>query len=563
MLVFEPKIPISLWWALVVAAVAAWVCYALLKDSGLGVLRRSIILALMAVMFVGPLIVLLNPTWVQPIVPPSGKPLVSILVDATQSMQVDDVDDQTRWNSSLEMASRIQEAASQQCDVNIIRFGKVTSTIGDPQAETLDPPDGANTNLAGVLRRTLRVSRPQGHAIALLSDGAHNVGSTLGVTAAADSAQALDVPIYATCFGGSVGASNIALTVRNPQLMTFPDRSINVRIQVTQRSFSGRAVTVTLMQDNVQVAAKRARLTPDGLSEIEFTLRPQDAGLFRYVATVAPLEGEVTAADNQASFQLQVIDQPIGVLLLEGKPYWDTKFLARNLAADPAIQLTSLVRIREDRLMRRTDQASMSLGDDDKPAEEKTGTSGTWEIVQADIANWQQNNPLENYRVIVLGRDTEAFLNEAALDRLREWISLQGGALVCARGAPSNEIEKKLGQLLPIRWNKQAEFRARGRLTSIGQSASLLPQELSGGDDPISAMPSLALAARPKVALGLPQVLCKAQPRMMDRRSRSYRINPMAVGRALWWKEPVCGVGLSCRPTKPRLRRSTHRCGKV
>ncbi len=101
-------------------------------------------------------------------------------------------------------------------------------------------------------------------------------------------------------------------------------------------------------------------------------------------------------------------------------------------------------------------------------------------------------------------------MDEEAVERLRTWISLDGGALVCSRGAPANEMERRLGQLLPVRWQPQTEFRTRAQLTSIGQSAALLPQDLGAGSDPISALPSLALGARPKVAIGLPQVLVQS-----------------------------------------------------
>jgi len=44
------------------------------------------------------------------------------------------------------------------------------------------------------------------------------------------------------------------------------------------------------------------------------------------------------------------VDQPVRVLLLEGKPYWDTKFLVRHLVADPSVALTSVVQLAEGRL---------------------------------------------------------------------------------------------------------------------------------------------------------------------------------------------------------------------
>ena len=44
---------------------------------------------------------------------------------------------------------------------------------------------------------------------------------------------------------------------------------------------------------------------------------------------------------------VQVVDEPIRVLLIEGKPYWDSKFLMRTLASDPAIALDSVVRLTD------------------------------------------------------------------------------------------------------------------------------------------------------------------------------------------------------------------------
>ncbi len=337
------------------------------------------------------------------------------------------------------------------------------------------------------------------------------MGSTIGVTAAADNARALDVPIYTTSLGGSVGASNVAISVRNPQVMTFPDRPVNVRMQLSQRSFGGRAVTVALLDAGEQVAAKRVRLSPDGPSETEFMIRPTDAGMYRYVVAVAPLEGEATSADNQASLQVQVIDEPIRVLLLEGKPYWDTKFLARNLAADPAVELTSLVLVRKGRLMKRSDPAAMTLGGDEaKQGESQNDRGASWQTINTGAADWDRAEQLDDYRIVVLGRSTEVFLDDHVVERLRKWISLDGGALVCSRGAPASEVEQRLGHLLPVRWQPQTEFRTRAQLTSIGQSASLLPQDLGAGGDPISALPSLALGAKPRVAIGLPQVLVQS-----------------------------------------------------
>ena len=77
-------------------------------------------------------------------------------------------------------------------------------------------------------------------------------------------------------------------------------------------------------------------------------------GMYAYDVRAEPLTGEATAANNVATYVLRVVDEPIHVLMLEGKPYWDSKFLVRTLTSDPAVALDSIVKLSDSRLMRRT-----------------------------------------------------------------------------------------------------------------------------------------------------------------------------------------------------------------
>jgi len=59
---------------------------------------------------------------------------------------------------------------------------------------------------------------------------------------------------------------------------------------------------------------------------------------------------------------------------------------------------------------------------------------------------------LKGYQVVVLGRDADAYLSDAVLTRLQEWVSRDGGCLVCYRGSPTTQTNLRLGRLLPVRW---------------------------------------------------------------------------------------------------------------
>ena len=198
-----------------------------------------------------------------------------------------------------------------------------------------------------------------------------------------------------------------------------------------------------------------------------------------------PLPGEVTAANNNSPLVLRVVDQPVRVLLLEGKPYWDTKFLIRSLAADESIELTAVVQLAEGRLLERKIARHDKAADDQWTIEKDAGK------FLADRAT------LASYQIVILGRNAEIFLSDEALTRLSKWLDSDDGSLVCFRGAPSLKISQRLDELMPVRWTASAETRFRAQWTTEGQSLRWLAGE--GQPDPLTAMPALATTAQPKV----------------------------------------------------------------
>ncbi len=214
-------------------------------------------------------------------------------------------------------------------------------------------------------------------------------------------------------------------------------------------------------------------------------MKQDAAGLFRYEVLADPLPGEVTTANNSSPLLLRVVDQPVRVLLLEGKPYWDTKFLIRSLATDESIELTAVVQLAEGRLLERKITRHDKTTDDQWTIEKDAGK------FLADRAT------LASYQIVILGRNAEVFLSDEALTRLAKWLDSNDGSLVCFRGAPSLKINQRLDELMPVRWTASAETRFRAQWTDEGQALRWLPGE--GETDPLTAMPALATTAQPKV----------------------------------------------------------------
>lgn len=511
-LTIEPKIPIGLWWALAAVAVAAVVFYALRRDWSVGWVQRVSVTGLLALGVIGPLLIALNPIWIEPLPPLPGQPRLTVLMDGTTSMNVEDADPNrpiSRWDRGLELTAAVQ-ASSDTVDVQKLAFADVPLPLPIDGTNQTEWPKGHRTDLADTLRQTIRSGSPLGHAIFLISDGAHNVGSVQAVSASAREANSLATPIYTLTLGSHVGLKNLSLMARNPRMIAFPDQPLALRVRVAHSGLEGNSTQVSLFRDDALLASQTLRLSDDTTQELRFELPEGPTAplqRYRFVATEVP--GEATTADNQTTVLVQRLESPIGVLVLEGKPYWDNKFLIRNLAADRVVELTSITRLGPQRYLQR------QLPQAGKPASEAVADEGAslsedWTIEQQLESPLQQLEFLDDFRLVILGRDADTFLTPEAVENLRQWIARSGGCLLCSRGAPSDQIVSKLAEILPVRWSASEQTRFRTRLSQYGVDAAVFDSLLSEGADPLATLPSLAAGSLPQQRSGLPQVLIQS-----------------------------------------------------
>jgi hypothetical protein len=225
-------------------------------------------------------------------------------------------------------------------------------------------------------------------------------------------------------------------------------------------------------------------LDPNGPTDVHFLITHDKVGIYPYEVRVEPMPGQTSLANISASYVLRVVDEPIRMLLLEGKPYWDSKFFVRTLAADPAVAISAVIRISDSRLMRRTLSHNRENGSGDQIVE-------TWKITSDAKEPLSSLDKLRGYQIVVLGRDVEAFLDDAAIANLRTWIAQQGGALVCYRGSPTEQVNPLLEKLLPVQWAARSSARFHLALTQQGRELNWLQMDALS-DDPLPELPSLA-----------------------------------------------------------------------
>ena len=498
----DPLIPSSLWLALAVAGAALLIWYAIRRPAVQGIGRWPAVIGLMTAGLLVVLLILLNPIRVRPIPPPVGKPLLMVLVDSSASMAIHDAaDDRTRYRAASETALAIAGSLKDTFDVRVRTFSG--TSMAREAGDLLDRnPDGQVTDLGAAIAKNIDPDRPQGQAIVLLSDGGHNAGEFDAVADAVSRAKALDAAIYTRTFGGEGGGLNLAVNLRSTQELAFIDQQVPVDVTVTQHGARGARVDVRLLYEGKEVARRQVDL-PAESNDVQFWVSQSKPGAYPYEVRVDPLPGELTQADNAATYLLRVIDQPVHVLMLEGKPYWDAKFLVRTLASVPAVELDSIVRITDGRLMRRTVSRSAKSRSPPTSAPAAGGPiqderSEQWRIVSDPADLLASAERLRQYQIIVLGRDSEPFLTDAGIANLQNWIAHDGGSLVCYRGSPVAQVNQALSRLLPVRWQPAREARFRPRLTDLGRNLHWFAGA-PGSDDGSSLLGLPTLAASEEV----------------------------------------------------------------
>ncbi len=499
-LTFEPLLTPAIWVTIASLAIGFWVWYVVKRPQACGRWLWIGLAGLMAVSIASILLVLLNPIWLQPLPPPGGKPLLTILVDESKSMLTLDAGNrQTRYRAATEAAERAVAALENDFEIRIQTFAEESRPVGIEQLKERTPA-GSVSDLATPLLDGFVSDRPQGQAILLLSDGIHNApGSVDRTLEAANTAKTWDAPIFTTTLGAKSETNDIELRIPRSQELAFVGQSIPVTVELQQRGTVSDRVNVTLTTPEGEESTQEVKLTPGKTTDVTFLVSTTKTGLFPYKVSAEPLPGEATPSNNAASFQVRVVDKPVKALVLEGKPYWDSKFLLRMLTDDPSLEVDCLVRVAPERFLWRhlKLEANTESTTPTEKAERRFQRRETSEFVTDAQTVLQDAAKLSDYQILLLGREAENYLTGVAVDNIREWVSTNGGSLVCYRGSPVAEPDQKLSRLLPVRWAvgpaaATNESRFRVQVTERGDDLSWLR---IGGSEGLSKLPSLTASA--------------------------------------------------------------------
>ncbi|MEN8849414.1 MAG: hypothetical protein ABF377_15260 [Akkermansiaceae bacterium] len=275
---------------------------------------------------------------------------VVILIDSSASMNLTD-DGQSATRSELALAalerSGLKDELEGKVAIREVRAARRALLSEDDAVEGWDQA----TDIAGALDEVMeKVPPDQLAGVVLLSDGRHNRPGS--VEDAARRYGILDAPIAVIPSGSETPPKDAAIvSVRAPDSVYLGDR-VRMAAKLKFDGYRGQRAKVTLFSGDEEIESREVAIPQDHhREEVRFRHVPDEGGIGDYRIVLSDLADERFDNNNEWSFKTVVTDARTNVLIIEGAPRWEFRYL-RNLfyGRDQSIHLQSVL-LEPDRIV--------------------------------------------------------------------------------------------------------------------------------------------------------------------------------------------------------------------
>ena len=421
----------------------------------------------------------------------------AVLLDASSSMNTREGAGDSRWTRAVRLAAEAARVAK-DVDVKLFRFDSDLHPVASAQALAPDGAQGKSTDLLGAGQRLLDRYQASGKppaGIILLTDGRQVPARSPDDFALR--ARTLDCPVYPLVLGETVATRDLALTTRRRQFIAFAGQPLTITARLTARNLGQVRPEVELLNAAGKVLATKAvAVSDDAPVDVRFELKPAHTGHALYRVRVPAQPGETRLANNEAEFGVVVVQEKIRVLLVEGTPYWDSKFMAQLFQQQANVNLTLLYRLTQDRYFSLDTAGALAAGNMLQSFPDRAAAIG-------------------RYDLIVVGKGFEYFLSPERLGALNHFVREHGGGLVFARGKPYSGRVPDLEPLEPLAWDREWTGDFLWQPTRAGAEAGLFGDRLPAMDDPVwTRLPPLNRAWQGERRQAFAQVLAEGVSRV-------------------------------------------------
>jgi hypothetical protein len=426
---------------------------------------------------------------------------VAVVLDISGSMLTPDCAEQTRLAVAAErwLGQPFRARLGRHAKLQLFGLGEQLSSLAAIDSGDLEKlaERGRGTHLAANLATLLDQQRQlELTALLVLSDGHDTQDASSAPVASL--ARSRKVPIHTVTFGSVSQRKDLALLSVPMQEYLLPGEPGALLVRAYQFGLP-QAETVLHLRSGGEDRRVPISFAGRPLVELQLDIRQDEPGQYEYDLVLDPVASEVESKNNRQTVFCQVQPRGMSVLMLEGQPYWDTKFLAQSLRKDERIEFTQITQVSREKRETLVSRAGRSSPQIPHSAEE-----------------WSE------YDVVILGTDVQKLLSVADARRLTEFVVQHGGHLVLARGRAYDrqarggaDLATALATVEPVIWDDAAWGDLALQVTpGAAESSWLAPAKL--GTDPLDAigqLPGLEMVQRVRRLKPGTRVLVEGRPR--------------------------------------------------
>jgi hypothetical protein len=411
--------------------------------------RGSTPLAFRALIVGALVFVMLNP---QSLLPRESaeKPKLVVLLDSSASMATRDAGDEPRLRSALRTLSDASTLAAlnREFTLDFRQFDREVRPADLFQLASNAPTGDASDIGRAVMAVVSELGDSKAQAgVLLVSDGRATAPGTLD---AAQLALARSTPLWTWTVGGPVPRHDLWIETASAEALAFSEAEVELTATLHADGYPNRSFKVELLRGDKSIETKEVMPDTNGLARVSMRVKAPEAGEQRYVFRVPPEPDETDTANNERAVFLRSVGEKVRVLVAEGQPYWDTKFLVQSLKRNTNVDLTAVYRLNPTRHV-----AVVS-------------STGIETRTEQDLFP-RTAEAMNAFDVILLGREAEAFFDNNTETLLTDFVAKRGGSLVFARGKSYGGRFQALAKFEPLAWGDGVTADVKLRPTEAGR----------------------------------------------------------------------------------------------
>lgn len=271
------------------------------------------------------------------------------------------------------------------------------------------PPSGsAQTDLSRVLARLAELRSQQPLALSIIyTDGQHTAPEARPPRDVA--AEAAAGPVYFVPTGASTPLRDVVIHRVDAPTAAIRGDTVQIEVLATAYDCAGEATRIVLRRAGQVLDEKRVTFATDQIDRrVSFRVPVDELGPQQFELEIVPLDDEASTSNNLAAVSLEVVRDKLTVLLVDGKPRYEFRYLQQLFRRDEQIDCDELLFA---------------------PRVRGTGALAANPVIPTDA------DSLARYDAVILGDVSPREFPPAAQEALVQYVTERAGNLVVIAGS--------------------------------------------------------------------------------------------------------------------------------